>query len=169
MEQTSPPDHDKTLTMQIGEILRKNHLMLATAESCTGGQIASKITAVAGASHYFESGIIAYSNRAKIRLLSIPEERIEKEGAVSSAVAQAMAEGVRKNANVDLGLSVTGIAGPDGGKPEKPLGLVFIALSDQNKTEVKRFLFSGSRNAIQSKASQAALKILITYLKKHYT
>lgn len=169
MEQTNPTDHDKTLTIQIGEILRKNHLMLATAESCTGGQIASKITAVAGASHYFESGCITYSNRAKIRLLSISEKLIEKKGAVSSEVACAMAEGVRKNANVDLGLSVTGIAGPDGGKPEKPLGLVFIGLSDQDKTEVQRFLFSGNRNAIQSEASRTALNILVTYLKKHYT
>lgn len=152
--------------MQIGAFLQKHHLRLATAESCTGGQIASQITSVAGASRYFESGVITYSNHAKSRLLSVSEKLIEEKGAVSSEVARAMAKGVRKNAVVELGLSVTGIAGPDGGSHEKPVGLVFIALSDQDKTEAKRFLFSGKRNTIQSEATQAALKMLATYLKK---
>ncbi len=158
--------HEKALTRQIGALLLKHHLRLATAESCTGGQIASQITAIAGASGYFESGVIAYNNAAKTRLLSVSETLIEKKGAVSAEVARAMAEGIRKNAETELGLSVTGIAGPDGGSDEKPVGLVFIALASQKKTEVIRFHFSGDRKTIQDKATQTALEQVLTYLNK---
>jgi len=154
------------LATQIGALLQKLHLKLATAESCTGGQIASQITAVAGASRYFECGYITYSNRAKTHLLSVPEGLIAQKGAVSAEVARTMAEGVRKNAGVDLGLSVTGIAGPEGGSDEKPVGLIYIALSDQKGTELKRCLFSGNRNTIQCEAAQTALQMLSTHLKK---
>lgn len=166
MNQIKPIDRDTPLASQIGKILQKHHLTLAVAESCTGGQIASQITAVPGASHYFDSGYITYNNRAKIRLLFVPETLIKKNGAVSGEVAHAMAEGVRKQAGVDLGLSVTGIAGPEGGSKKKPVGLVYISLSNPNETQTHVFLFSGSRNDIQREASETALKILLTYLKK---
>ncbi|VAX33523.1 Nicotinamide-nucleotide amidase [hydrothermal vent metagenome] len=165
MKETNLSHHEKALPLQIGGLLQEHHLRLATAESCTGGQIASQITAVAGASDYFESGVITYSNAAKTRILSVPEELIEEKGAVSAEVAQAMAEGVRKNEKVALGLSVTGIAGPEGGSDEKPVGLVFIALAHQNETEVKRFRLSGDRKTIQYEATQIALEILLTYLR----
>ncbi len=165
LKETKPGHHEKTLPLQIGVLLQKHHLRLATAESCTGGQISSQITAVAGASGYFESGVITYSNAAKTRILSVPKELIKAKGAVSAEVAQAMAEGVRKNEKVPLGLSVTGIAGPEGGSDEKPVGLVFIALAHQNETEVKCFRFSGDRKTIQYEATQTALEILLIYLR----
>jgi len=165
LDEINPTYCDHTQALEIGAALQSRHLTLAVAESCTGGRIASQITAVPGASRYFESAYITYSNSAKIRLLSVPKALIEKKGAVSSEVAHAMAEGVRKHAGADLGLSVTGIAGPGGGSRNKPVGLVYIALSDEHGTQTTQFLFSGNRNTIQRKASDAALKTLLMHLR----
>jgi nicotinamide-nucleotide amidase len=133
---------------------------LAVAESCTGGLIAERLTEVPGSSKYFMEGVVTYSNEAKIRLLGIPPMIIDGYGAVSSQVAEAMAEGVRQTAGTDFGLAVTGIAGPDGGTLEKPVGLVFIALSDDVHTEHRKLMFPGDRHLIRWRSSQAALDLL---------
>jgi len=133
---------------------------LATAESCTGGLIGDRLTNIAGASAFYLLGIIAYDNAAKIKLLGVSPSLLKKHGAVSSPVARMMAQGVRKILNTDYGLSVTGIAGPSGSSKNKPVGLVFIAISTKQKTTVKKFLFKGNRLAIKREATKTALKML---------
>ena len=133
---------------------------LAIAESCTGGLIGDRLTNIAGASAFFLLGIIAYDNAAKTKILGVPSAFLKKHGTVSSTVASAMAQGVRKILKTDYGLSVTGIAGPGGGSKNKPVGLVFITVSTKQKTIVKKFLFKGTRLAIKNQAAQTALKML---------
>ena len=133
---------------------------LAVAESCTGGLIAERLTEVPGSSKFFMEGVVTYSNNAKVRLLGIPPMLIDGYGAVSSQVAEAMADGVRQRAGTDFGISVTGIAGPDGGTPEKPVGLVYIALSDDAHTESRKLMLPGDRHLIRWRSSQAALDLL---------
>lgn len=133
---------------------------LAVAESCTGGLIAQRLTEVPGASSYFIEGAVTYSNEAKIRTLGVDQKLLRKHGAVSAEVAEAMAEGIRKRARTDLGLSVTGIAGPTGGTEEKPVGLVYIALADDVRTEHRKLMLPGDRHLIRWRASQAALDLL---------
>jgi nicotinamide-nucleotide amidase len=133
---------------------------LAIAESCTGGLIGDRLTNVAGASAFFLLGIIAYDNAAKTKILGVPAAFLKKHGAVSSSVAKAMAQGVRKLLKTDYGLAVTGIAGPSGGSKAKPVGLVFIAVTTRQKTIVKKLLFKGTRLDIKSQACQTALKML---------
>ncbi|HEX6626080.1 MAG TPA: competence/damage-inducible protein A [Pyrinomonadaceae bacterium] len=133
---------------------------LATAESCTGGLVAERLTEIPGSSHYFMEGVVTYSNESKTRLLGVPAELIEAHGAVSAEVAEAMAEGVKRRAGVDFGLSVTGIAGPGGGTETKPVGLVYIALADDAHTEHRRLMLPGDRHLIRWRSSQAALDLL---------
>ncbi len=133
---------------------------LAVAESCTGGLIAQRLTEVAGSSKYFIEGVVAYSNDAKTKTLGVEPILFLEHGAVSAAVAEAMAEGVRKRAATDFGLSVTGIAGPSGGTEEKPVGLVYIALASEVITEHRKFTLPGDRHLIRWRASQAALDLL---------
>ena len=133
---------------------------LALAESCTGGLIGDHLTNVPGASAFFHLGIIAYDNAAKTKILGVSPALIKKYGAVSAPVARAMAEGARKMLNTDLALSVTGIAGPAGATKDKPVGLVFIALSSKSRTTAHQFLFKGSRTDIKKQAAQTALKML---------
>ncbi|HEX8146907.1 MAG TPA: competence/damage-inducible protein A [Pyrinomonadaceae bacterium] len=133
---------------------------LATAESCTGGLVAHRLTEVPGSSTYFMEGVVTYSNEAKTRLLGVPAELIQRHGAVSAEVAEAMAVGVKQRAETDFGLSVTGVAGPGGGTEEKPVGLVYVALSDDAHTEHKRLMLPGDRNLIRWRASQFALDLL---------
>ena len=133
---------------------------LATAESCTGGLVAERLTEIPGSSHYFMEGVVTYSNEAKTRLLGVPAELIEEHGAVSAEVAEAMAEGVKRRAGVDFGLSVTGIAGPGGGTDAKPVGLVYIALADDAHTEHRRLMLPGDRHLVRWRSSQAALDLL---------
>lgn len=144
----------------IGRILTERHLTLAVAESCTGGLIADRITDVPGSSKYFERGIITYSNPSKISELDVPNELLQEQGAVSKAVAEAMARGVRTVAQTDIGLSTTGIAGPTGGTPDKPVGLVWIGYSDQNETIALRFNFGDDRRRVKERAAQAALELI---------
>lgn len=151
---------EETLEETIGRLLKKKRKTLAAAESCTGGGIAQRITRVAGSSEYFAGGVVAYSNKLKEKLLSVPSSMLRKHGAVSPQTAAAMAKGVRLAAGADFGLSVTGIAGPSGGTPKKPVGLVYIGLSGPAGTKTSRFSFSGDRGAIQQKAVQAALNLL---------
>ena len=152
----------ETLERVVVESLISRRLTLATAESCTGGLIANRITDVPGCSATFLLGVVSYSNEAKKGLLGVPEQLIEKHGAVSEEVARAMAEGVRKAAGAGLGLSTTGIAGPSGGTSTKPVGLVYMALSTDKGTVVQKHQFGGTRADVKLRASQAALDMLRT-------
>ena len=144
----------------VGLRLAVTGFTLAVAESCTGGLVAQRVTEVPGSSVYFKEGVVAYSNEAKVRLLGVPSDLIAEYGAVSAPVAEAMAEGVRVRADTDFGISVTGIAGPGGGTEDKPVGLVYIALSDDAHTEHRKLLLPGDRTLIRWRASQAALDLL---------
>ena len=150
----------ETMEQVVGLRLAVNGFTVAVAESCTGGLIAHRLTEVPGSSSYFMEGVVTYSNEAKTRLLGVPEELIERHGAVSAEVAEAMAEGVKRRAGVDFGLSVTGVAGPGGGTDEKPVGLGYVALSDDAHTEHRRIMLPGDRHLIRWRASQAALDLL---------
>lgn len=154
----------ESLEEMIGKLLLQQKKWLAIAESCTGGRIAARMTRIPGSSRYFDSACVTYSNRSKELLLGVPKRLLQEKGAVSAEVAAAMAEGIRKTAGVDLGLSVTGIAGPDGGTPQKPVGLVYIALSDGRETLPERFEFHGDRETIQAEAAQTALEKVRKYL-----
>lgn len=152
------------LEERIGRILKEKSLKIAVAESCTGGLIANRITNVQGASEYFEMGFVTYSNDAKELFLFVPEEMIAMAGAVSYEVAQLMAQGVREVTDVDVALSVTGIAGPGGGTPEKPVGTVYIGLASKEGIFVRKFLFSGDRIEIKQQTSEEALKMVLDAL-----
>ncbi len=144
----------------IGQLLNKNNLTLATAESCTGGYLAHMITSVPGSSRYFKGSVIAYSNEVKTAQLGVSTEDLKQQGAVSEKVAKAMAEGVRKALNTDIAIATTGIAGPDGGTIEKPVGTVWIAYSDKHKTLAKKFNFSRDRTFIVHWSALAALNMI---------
>ena len=151
----------EVLEVVLGEALREKKATIALAESCTGGLISHRITNVPGSSAYFERGIVAYSNKAKVDHLGVSEKILNDYGAVSSETAMAMASGIRKAANATFGLAVTGIAGPGGGTPEKPVGLVYIAIATPDGTEVSNFRFRGDRAGIKEKTAEAALKWLV--------
>jgi nicotinamide-nucleotide amidase len=154
----------------IGFLLRQTQKTLSIAESCTGGLLGHRITNVSGSSDYFQQGVLAYSNDSKIQLLNISDELILQYGAVSHEVAEAMAMGIRKRSGSDLGLSITGIAGPRGGSPEKPVGLVYVGFSWEGGVEVAKNIFLGNREIIKSQSSQKALDVLrrhlLQYIKK---
>jgi len=148
----------ETLEEVVGNLLSQNKLTLALAESCTGGLVAHRITNVSGSSNYFERGIISYSNESKVEALGVPKELIESFGAVSKEVVEEMAQGVRRLANADIGVSISGIAGPTGGTPTKPVGTVFIGISNEKKgTKSQRFQFKGTREEIKLITSEVAL------------
>lgn len=150
----------------VGRLLTEQRKTLACAESCTGGLLGHRLTAVPGSSAYFLESAVVYSNRAKTKRLGVPAALIDRHGAVSGAVAREMAAGVRKACRADLGLAVTGIAGPDGGTPRKPVGLVYIALAREKGTAVHRRVFFGERCQIKFQSSQMALDILRKALTK---
>jgi len=147
----------------VGKILRESGKTISTAESSTGGLIVSRLVNVPGSSAYVMAGIVSYSNEAKINILGVKKEDIERYGAVSETVAKQMAEGVRKITGTDFSLSDTGIAGPTGATPEKPLGLHYIGFTDGKKTEVHRVVFKGERNDVRMRVSQYALNLLRLY------
>jgi nicotinamide-nucleotide amidase len=149
-----------TLERVVGARLKARGLTLAVAESCTGGLLGHRLTSVAGSSAYFERGVIAYSNDAKTELLAVPEPVLRAHGAVSAPAAEAMARGVCAMARTRCGLSITGIAGPEGGTPAKPVGTVFIGLAFDGEVTTRRFLFSGDRAAIKWESSSMALDML---------
>ena len=155
----------RTLEESVGKKLSRYNKTLAIAESCTGGLLANRITDVPGSSEYFKLGLVPYSNESKNKLLNIPVKTIEKYGAVSKQAAILMAKNVRILAGTDFGISITGIAGPGGARPKKPLGLVYIALSSDKKTICKEFHFRGNRLLIKYKSTQAALSRLLGLLK----
>lgn len=147
-----------------GKLLKDKNLTIAVAESCTGGLITSRLTDVPGSSDYLERAAVTYSNAAKVSLLGVPAEIIEKHGAVSEETARLMAEGVRKMAGTNLGLSSTGIAGPDGGSAEKPVGTVYLAVSDGKETICRRYVYKWDRKRNKLIFSQTALLLLKNYL-----
>jgi nicotinamide-nucleotide amidase len=148
----------------IGETLTARGLTLALAESCTGGLIGHRLTQIAGSSGYLDRGVLCYSNQAKVELLGVRKSLLVKHGAVSAPVGKAMAQGIRTRSGVDLGLSVTGIAGPGGGTDNKPVGLVYVGLATPKKTFTKEFRFHGDRNTIKLRSSQGALDVLRRWL-----
>ncbi len=148
----------------VGALLKQRRLKLSVAESCTGGLIGARITNVSGSSEYFERGAVVYGNQAKTEMLGVPEELIKKHGSVSREVAAAMAQGIRRAARTDYGLSVTGIAGPGGGTREKPVGLVYIGLASPQGVKVEEHKYLGTRAQIRLKASQMALDMVRRHL-----
>jgi nicotinamide-nucleotide amidase len=151
---------DETLEKVAGDLLKLNGYTLATAESCTGGLLAGRITDVAGSSEYFVEGVVSYANEAKTALLGVPKKLIKEHGAVSEEVAKAMAAGIRKRAGSTFGVSITGIAGPGGGSEEKPVGLVYIALADDEQATARKFIFPGDRQFIRTLSVNAALDMV---------
>jgi len=150
----------RALEEVLGAMLIERKLWIAVAESCTGGLIASRLTDVPGSSRYVERGVVSYSNAAKTELLGVPAEMIQTHGAVSEPVATAMAGGIRARARTDIGVGVTGIAGPDGGTPEKPVGTVCIAAASAGAPRVRTFRFVGGREMVKFQASQAAMDMV---------
>jgi len=144
----------------VGRLLLDRGLTVSVAESCTGGLLGNRLTNIAGSSRYIERGVIVYSNRAKEELLGVPEHLLRAHGAVSEPVARAMAEGVCRISGSACGLAVTGIAGPDGGSAEKPVGTVYIGCATPEGVEVRRCRFDGDRVAIKWQSSQTALDML---------
>ncbi len=158
---------NQTMASVLGERLREKSLTLAVAESCTGGLIGHLLTSAPGSSYYFMGGIVAYSNQAKVDLLQVRKETIDTHGAVSAAAARQMAEGVRRRFQTDMGLAVTGIAGPEGGTIEKPVGTVHIGLALHHDTFCERYRFKGSREEIKSHAALMAMDWVRRHLNGH--
>ena len=156
----------ESMEQVVGRLLKERNATLSVAESCTGGLIGERLTDVPGASSYFIEGVVSYSNEAKIRTLNVPAELIEMHGAVSAEVATAMAEGIRERSRTDFAISVTGIAGPDGGTAEKPVGTVFVGYSDAKGSKTMKFVLPGDRYLIRWRSSQAALDYLRRQLLK---
>jgi PncC family amidohydrolase len=154
----------QALEEQVGELLSRRGWTLAVAESCTGGLLGHLITNVSGSSAYFEGGVITYSNEAKERLLGVPHQTLFEFGAVSKETALAMAQGARRLLGVDVGLSVTGIAGPTGGTVDKPVGLVYIGLAAEGTELWERHVWQGDRDQNKALSARAALKLLLRYL-----
>lgn len=151
------------LEKQIGAFLTKYGKTISVAESCTGGLISHRITNVPGSSNYYDRGVIAYSNQSKTAILRVSPKTLKKFGAVSRQTAIEMAQGIKQISGSDLGLAVTGIAGPGGGTPKKPVGLVYISLASDQDVVCEEFRFKGKREEIKFQASEAALKMI----KKH--
>ena len=149
------------LAEQLQGICLGRGFTVALAESCTGGLIAATITSVAGSSGYFLGGVVSYSNEAKEAFLDVPSATLDAHGAVSAQVAKAMASGARARFAADLAVGVTGIAGPDGGSEEKPVGLTYVGLADKGNADVRRFTFFGDRGANREAGTRAALEWLI--------
>jgi nicotinamide-nucleotide amidase len=149
-----------TLETVVGRMLLERRMTLAVAEACTGGLLSHRLTGVPGSSAYLERGVLAYSNQAKRELLGVPESLLRAHGSVSGPCAEAMARGVATLAGTPCGLAVTGLAGPDGGTPAKPIGTVFVGLAVRTDAVARRFHFAGDRAAVKWQATQAALDML---------
>ena len=153
------------LTKTLAEILLSRNWTVSLAESCTGGLVSATLTELAGSSEWFERGYITYSNEAKTECLDVPAQLIESHGAVSEPVAKVMAEGARINSGSNVAISITGIAGPTGGSPEKPVGTVCFGWATENQTLTKTIHFDGDRQAVRQQATAFALTELIALLR----
>ena len=158
-------EDEERLEEAVAKMLREKRVTVATAESCTGGLMAKLLTDVAGSSAYFLRGWVTYANAAKSEELGVGAELIERHGAVSEEVARAMAEGARRVARTDFGISTTGVAGPEGGSEEKPVGTVGIGVPDAGGTEARRFVFPGDRKGVRLRAAQMGLAMMMWRMK----
>ena len=149
---------------EIGDEFQKKGLSVSTAESCTGGLVSHRITNVSGSSDYYKGGVIAYANEVKKEILHVAEKILEEKGVVSAECALEMAEGVRKLLDTDVGIATTGIAGPTGGTPDKPVGLVYIALATKDYVYHEKHIFHGDREENKREAADAALVMLRRYI-----
>ena len=152
------------MEIEVGAILKEKNFTIACAESCTGGLLTNKLTNIPGSSAYVKGAVLAYSNEIKISILHVNEDTLKNFGAVSEETAREMAVNVRQILNTNIGVSITGIAGPGGGTDEKPVGTVYIGVSGINGDKIQKFKFSGSRTEIKEKAADAALIFLQIYL-----
>ncbi|MFQ5872768.1 MAG: CinA family protein [Dehalococcoidia bacterium] len=149
------------LEEEIASLLKARQLTVSVAEACTAGLVAYRLTSIPGSSRYFIGGVLAYSNTVKLQLLKVPRKVLEREGSVSEATARAMAQGVRQLLDTDMGVSTTGITGPGGGTPERPVGLFFVAVAGPgDQVRCERHLFDGERISNKERASLAALELL---------
>ena len=153
-----------TLERRIAQILTQRGLTLAVSESATGGRVADHLTDIPGSSAFFLGGVIAYDNTVKVKLLHVPETVLQQHGAVSPETAAAMAQGVLRLMSADLGLATTGIAGPSGATPQKPVGLVYVAVAGDRRTQTRRHVFSGPREENKQNFVRAALELLLEEL-----
>ncbi len=151
---------EETLEDAVFALLKKKNKTIAVAESCTGGLVSDKLTNISGISQVFFQGVVAYSNKAKVDMLGVPEKLIMKHGAVSSPVAKAMATGIKKKASADIGVGITGIAGPTGATPGKPVGLVYLAVAEQGRVRMKKCRFRGSRTDVKNFSANTALDMV---------
>ncbi len=151
---------NESLEQVVGLYLMMRGATLAVAESCTGGLLGQRITSVPGSSHYFLGGVVCYSDKLKTKLVGVPESMLKRKGAVSAEVAEAMARGIRRRAGATLGVGITGVAGPEGGSPDKPVGTVFISLAEAHRAKTVKHRFPGDRERIRQFATQAALNLV---------
>jgi PncC family amidohydrolase len=154
----------ESLEKIVGRLLTEQQLTITLAESCTGGLIAHRLTNVPGSSAYFIGGVVSYANEAKERVLGVSPQTLREHGAVSEETAREMARKVRRLLQTDVALAVTGIAGPSGGSPEKPVGLTYIALAAEGEEQCERYLWQGDRRANKEQSAEAALAMLREYL-----
>lgn len=154
---------DETLEIQVGEALRSKGLRLGLAESCTGGLVGHRLTNVAGSSTYYMGSVTAYAYEAKVRLLGVKWTTLEEHGAVSDPTVAEMAEGARRAMAADIGVSISGIAGPGGGTPQKPVGLVYFGLSTPGLLHTEHVIFSGNRVQVKEQAADHALRLLLKH------
>ena len=152
--------NEETLEGKIGQLLTEKSMTLATAESCTGGLIGHMLTQVSGSSNYFKEGFVVYSNEAKVSRLGVEQQMLDEHGAVSEPVARLMAEGIRRVAGADIGVSVTGISGPTGGSDKKPVGLTYIAVSDSTGTWCGKYIYTHDRIKNKERTAQTALNLV---------
>ena len=156
----------KKLSQKVVKLLSKKRLKISFAESCTGGLLSSSITSISGSSKVFTLGLVTYSNKSKIKILKVPKKTIMKHGAVSYETCLSMVKNLYKISRTNISLSITGVAGPNGGTKQKPVGLVFIGVKKGNKTLVKKFLFKKrTRNSIQRSTVYRALSLILSFAK----
>ena len=156
---------EQALEQVVGELLTEKQFTIALAESCTGGAVAARLTDIPGSSAYLKGSVVCYSNDVKTGLVGVPAATIREKGAVSPETARAMAEGIRQGLDATIGVGITGIAGPDGGTAEKPVGLVYIAVAGPKGTIVEEQRFAGQRSGIRTRSVNAALNLVRRYLK----
>lgn len=155
------------LAEEVGELLRSKGLSIAVAESCTGGKLGDMITEASGSSDYFLGGIVSYGNQAKLELLGVDKSTLDSKGAVSEEVALQMAAGVRRKLHSDIGVGITGIAGPTGGTITKPVGLVYIAVSSDKDAVCLKNMFTGTRSGVKTQSAVKALEMVKGFLLKN--
>ncbi len=154
------------MEQKVFELLKALNFKITCAESCSGGLISGRLVNVPGISEYYEAGIVTYADEAKERFLQVPRQMLEEYGAVSPQVAEAMARGALSFAGADVSIAVTGIAGPGGGSPSKPVGLVYIACCVQGEVTLEKHVFSGNRAAVRESTVEAALSMVVKCLEK---